>query len=145
MKQKPTTFELAQLAAQAAPPNARPKDAVRRAMELWQEAEVEIAECENRAGIRSLFQSANGRDIPIFTDSPKDWVERLKAYPGDQRDVERALWDKTFPAETVERRLFKDKTLTKTQRHRFLLGLARACIRFNLEGPSSHRGDDWNT
>jgi hypothetical protein len=136
MKQKPTIFELAQLAAQAAPPNARPKDAVRRAMEFWKEAEVEIAESENRAEyIRSLFQSATGRDIPIFTDSPKDWAERLKAYPGDQSDVERALWNKTFPAETVARRLFKDKSLSTTQRHRFLLGLARACIRFNLEGP----------
>ena len=74
MNQKPTTFELAQLAAQAAPPNARQKDAVRRALELWQEAEVGIAECENRAEyLRGLFQSVDGKNIPIFTDPPK-WV-----------------------------------------------------------------------
>jgi hypothetical protein len=136
MKQKPTTFELAQLAAQAAAPNARPKDAVRRAMELWQEAEVQIGESENRAEyIRGLFQSADGRNIPIFTDSPKDWTARLKAYPGDERDVERALWDKTFSTESVAKRLFKDKTLTRANRHKLLLGLAKLCIRYDMEGP----------
>jgi len=109
---------------------------VRRAMELWQEAEAEIAEGENRAEyLRGLFQAVDGKAVPIFTDSPRDWAARLKAYPGDERDVERALWSKAFPAELVEKRLFKDKSLTKAQRHRFLLGLARACIRFGMEGP----------
>ena len=55
--------------------------------------------------------------------------------------MDRALWNKAFPAELVEKRLFKDKTLTKTQRRKLLLALARACIRFDMEGPPiAYRG-----
>lgn len=51
MKEKPTTFQLAQLAAQAAAPNTRAKDAVRRAMELWDEAEIWYISPPHWAGI----------------------------------------------------------------------------------------------
>jgi hypothetical protein len=136
MKEKPTTFQLAQLAAQAAPPNTRPKDAVRRARELWIEAETEVAECENRAEfLRGLFHARDGGDIPIFTDPPEEWRARLKEYPGDERDVERAMWEQTFPGEMVEKQLFRDRTLTRGLRHRLVLGLARQCIQFDMEGP----------
>ena len=88
MEEKPTTFGLAQLAAQAAAPNARPKDAVHRAMALWSEAEQEIAEHENRAEyLRSLFRTKDGKEIPIFTDTPEDWRARLAGYPGDAGGV----------------------------------------------------------
>ena len=83
MKEKPTTFELAQLAAQAAAPNARPKDAVHRAMALWREAEQEIAEHENRAEyLRSLFRTKDGKEIPIFTDTRKTGGPGLPVIPG---------------------------------------------------------------
>ena len=136
MKEKPTTFELAQLAAQAAPPNARPKDAVRRAMALWREAEQEIAEHENRAEyLRSLFRTRDGKEVPIFTDSPEDWRARLAGYPGDVGDLDKALWDQEFPAELVEKQLFKDKTFKRETRRKLFLGLARAAILFDMEGP----------
>jgi hypothetical protein len=141
MKEKPTTFQLAQLAAQAAP-NTRAKDAVRRALELWSEAETGIAEYENRRGfLHGLFHAPGGGEIPIFADSPEDWQARLKAYPGDERDVQRALWDQAFPAEAVAKQLFRDRTLSKEARRKLLVGLARACIRFDMEGPLvAHRG-----
>lgn len=136
MKKRPTTFQLAQLAAQAAADGTRPKDAVRRAWELWTAAEAELAEHDNRIEfLRSLFWTHNGRDIPIFTDSPAEWCERLKAYPGDQRDVEKALWNKEFPTEEVQKQLFKDKKLGRDTRRTFLVGLVKACIRFDMEGP----------
>src|SRR5215471_15724195 len=136
MKEKPTTFQLAQLAAQAAPPNTRAKDAVRRALELWCEAETGIAEHENRREfLHGLFRARNGGEIPIFADSPADWRARLKAYPGDERDVERAMWDQIFPAEAVAKQLFRDRTLSKELRRKLLVGLVRQCIRFDMEGP----------
>lgn len=136
MKEKPTTFQLAQLAAQASPPHTRARDAVRRALELWSEAEVSISEFENRAQfLRGLFHAHNGKNIPIFTDSPRDWLARLKSYPGDERDVNKAMWDQTFPTEFVEKQLFKDKTLSKDSRRRLFVGLGRASIRFDMEGP----------
>ena len=136
IKEKPTTFQLAQLAAQAAPPNAKPKDAVRRAMALWGEAEMEIAEHDKRMEyLRSLFGRLGEKYIPIFADTPKDWQARLKAYPGDERDVDRALWSHEFPAELVEKQLFKDKTLKRETRRTLFLGLVRAAILFDMEGP----------
>jgi len=136
MKQSPTTFELAQLAAQAAPANARPKDAVRRAMDLWHEAEEEIKEHGNRVDfLRRLFWTPNGKEIPIFTDTPKNWQARLKAYPGEERDVERAMWNQEFPAERVEKKLFPDKNIAVETKHLFTLALARVCINHDLEGP----------
>jgi hypothetical protein len=136
MKGKPTTFELAQLAAQAAPPNARPKEAVRRAWALWHEAEAELAEHENRAEyLRGLFRTHDGKDIPLFTDSPGAWQARLKAYPGDPGDVDKALWDQDFASEEVQRQLFKDKTLSRDTRRGLFLGLVKAAILFELPGP----------
>lgn len=137
MKEKPTTFQLAQLAAQAASSTTRPKDAVRRAWDLWKEAEMEIAEHDNRvAYLRSLFSTPNGKDIPIFTDSPEDWRARLEAYPGDPGDVARAMWQPEFPNEEVQRQLFRDKTLGRDTRRTLFLGLARLCILYDMEGPS---------
>jgi hypothetical protein len=49
MNEKPSIFQLAQLAAQTGPAPMRPKDAVKRAWALWSEAETEIAEHEKRA------------------------------------------------------------------------------------------------
>jgi hypothetical protein len=136
MNERPTIFQLAQLAAQAGPPPAKAKDAVKRAWALWSEAEVEIAEHEKRVEyLRNLFWTHNGQGIPIFTDTPDDWHARLKGYPGDERDVDRALWSQEFPAEVVEKQLFKDKNLTRSSRHALFLGLAKACILFNMEGP----------
>jgi hypothetical protein len=136
MKEKPTTFQLAQLAAQASTPVTLPKDAVRRAMALWGEAEAEIAEHDNRAEfLRNLFWAPNKKDVPIFTDTPEEWSERIKAYPGDERDVERALWEERFPNEEVQKQLFKDKTLGRDTRRTLFLGLARASIRFEVQGP----------
>jgi hypothetical protein len=136
MKEKPTTFELAQLAAQAAPPNTRPKDAVRRAMALWREAEEEIAEHEDRAEyLRGLFRTEDGEDIPIFTDSPDEWAARGKGYPGDEADVSKAIWDEQFPTVEVEKRLFKDKNVSRDARRRLFLGLVRASIIYGMAGP----------
>lgn len=136
MKEEPTIFQLAQLAAQAGPAPMKPKDAVKRAMALWSEAEAEIAEHDNRIEyLRNLFWTPNGKDIPIFTDAPKDWQARLKAYPGDERDVKNALWDKEFPAEAVEKQLFRDKKLSRDTRHTFFLALAKLCIIQDVEGP----------
>ncbi len=136
MKKKPTVFQLAQLAAQASPHTTRPKDAVKRATELWGEAETGIAEYQNRrAYLHGLFHAPGGGEIPIFADSPADWRARLKSYPGDQRDVERVMWDHTFPAERVAKQLFRDRTFSKENRRKFLIGLARASIRLELEGP----------
>lgn len=136
MKEKPTTFQLAQLAAQAAPPNARAKDAVRRALELWSEAETGLAEYENRREfLHGLFHARDGGEIPIFADAPENWRARLKAYPGDERDVESAMWDQTFPAVTVAKQLFRDRTFSRESRRKFLIGLGRLCIRFDMDGP----------
>lgn len=134
MKQNPTTFELAQLAAQAAPPNTRPKDAVRRAMEFWREAELEIAEHENRAEyLRNLSGAGDG--APLFDDTPEEWAARLKGYPGDEADVTQALWDKTFPTDKVEKLLFRDRALARDTRHKMLLGLIRVSILHDMPGP----------
>ena len=136
MKKKPSVFELAQLAAQVVAGGTRPKDAVKRAMELWSESETGLAESENwRAYLHGLFHAPGGGEIPIFADSPEDWQARLKAYPGDERDIERAMWDQTFPAEVVAKQLFRDRTFSKENRRKFLIGLARQCIRFDMEGP----------
>ena len=105
-------------------------------MDLWHEAEEEIKEHDNRIEyLRSLFWTPNGRDIPIFTDTPEDWQARLKAYPGDERDIKNALWDKEFPAEAVEKQLFRDKKLKRDTRHGFFLKLAKVCIIHDMEGP----------
>jgi hypothetical protein len=136
MREKPTTFQLAQLAAQAGPPNTKAKDAIKRAMELWGEAETTIAEFENRTEyLRRLFKTPDGKDIPIFTDSPEHWCARLNAYPGDEREVDRTMWDHTLPAELVGKQLFRDRTLTKELRRKLLVGLARASVRLDMEGP----------
>jgi hypothetical protein len=136
MKEEPTIFQLAQLAAQAGPAPMKPKDAVKRAMALWSEAEAEIAENDNRIEyLRNLFWTPNGKDIPIFTDTPKDWQARLKAYPGDERDVKNVLWEKEVPAEVVEKQLFRDKKLSRDTRHTFFLALAKLCIIHDMEGP----------
>src|SRR5688572_6311017 len=114
MKEKPTTFELAQLAAQAAPPNARPKDAVGRAMALWREAETELAEHENRAEyLRCLFGDGDSKESPLLTDTQEEWAARIKGYPGEESEVIKALWDKQYATEQVAKWLFKDKTLTR--------------------------------
>jgi hypothetical protein len=77
----------------------------------------------------------DGGDIPIFADSPENWRARLKSYPGDERDVERAMWNQTFPTEVVAKKLFRDRTLSKELRSKLLVGLGRQCIRFNMLGP----------
>jgi len=136
MKKSPTTFELAQVAALAAPPNTRPKDAIRRAMELWQEAEVELAEHQNRVDyLRCLFGGKGGGDGPLFTDTPEEWAARIKGYPGDERDVRKALREKLFSTADIEKRLYRDKSLSRDTRHRLFLGLVRASIRFEMAGP----------
>ncbi len=136
MEQSPTTFELAQLAAQAAPPNTRPKDAIRRAMALWHEAEVEIAEHEKRVEyLRCLFGTPDGKESPLFTDTPEEWAARIKGYPGDEGDVSTALWNKEYPTEEIEKRLFKDKAMARDTRRRLFLGLVRASILCDMAGP----------
>jgi hypothetical protein len=136
MKEKPTTFELAQLAAQAAPPNTRPKDAVRRAMALWKEAETELAEHERRAEyLRCLLGPGDAKEAPLFDDTPEEWAARIKGYPGDEADVLKALWDRQYPTEQVAKWLFKDKTLTRDTRRKLLLGLIRVSILNDLPGP----------
>lgn len=136
MKEKPTAFQLAQLAAQASAHITRPKDAVRRAWDLWREAEAEIEEHDRRVEfLRNLFWTPNGRDIPIFSDSPEDWQARQKAYPGDERDVDQAMWNQMFPSELVEKQLFRDRTLSKHLRRKLFLGLVRLSIRFDMAGP----------
>lgn len=135
MKEKPTTFQLAQLAA-AVPPPIQPKDAVKRAWEMWHEAETEIAEHDNRDEfLRNLFWTHDGKNIPLFTDSPKDWQARIKSYPGDQRDVNRAMWNREFSNEEVQKQLFRDKTLSRDTRRRLLLKLAKVSIMFEMDGP----------
>ena len=136
MKRLPTTFELAQLAAQAASPNTKPTDAVRRAWELWDEAQREIEEHDSRAEyLQSLFRAPHGKDIPIFSDTPKEWKARLSSYPGEERDVVRAMWGHEFTKEEVQKQLFRDKKMTREQRHNLFLGLAKASIHYDMEGP----------
>jgi hypothetical protein len=136
MKEKPTTFELAQLAAQAVSPNTRPKEAVRRAMALWQEAETELAEYERRAEyLRCLFGAGDGKDAPLFNETPEEWSARVKGYPGDEADVMKVLWDREYPTEQVAKVLFKDKTLTREARRKLLLSLIRVSIVNDLPGP----------
>jgi hypothetical protein len=136
MNEKPTTFELAQLAAQAAPPNTRPKEAVRRAMALWQEAETELAEHEKRAEyLRCVFGAGDDKESPLFTDTPEEWSARIQGYPGDEADVTKALWDKQYPTEQVAKLLFKDKTFTREARRKLLRGLIRVSILNDLPGP----------
>lgn len=136
MKEKPTTFELAQLAAQVSTPLADSKGAIRKALELWREAEAEIHEREDRTEyLHNLFRTPNGKDIPIFSDIPEIWLNRLKAYPGDQREVERAMWDQKFPVEEVQKQLYRDKSLSRGTRQQLFLGLVKAAIHYNMEGP----------
>ena len=135
MKGKPSTFKLAHLAS-LIPLPIRPKDAVKRAWEIWKESQSEIDNHEKRAEfLRSLFWTPNGKNIPIFTDSPEDWAARIKAYPGHQRDVERAMWEERFENKEVQKQLFKDKTLSNDLRRKLFLGLARASIIHDVEGP----------
>ncbi|MEY4385009.1 MAG: hypothetical protein RLY20_292 [Verrucomicrobiota bacterium] len=138
MKQRPTTFELAQLAALAAPPNARPKDAVRRALELWAEAELELGEHENRREyLLELFRSPDGKKIPIFTDTAEEWAARLASCPADRGDVSHALWNYEFENDEVQRQLFRDKKLTREQRQQLFLGLVKASIHYDMAAPWS--------
>ena len=135
MKEKPTIFQLAQLAAQSVK-GALPRDAVKRAMALWNEAEAELAEHDNRREyLRGLFWTPNGKRIPIFSDSPEAWSARLKGYPGHERDVNKALWDQEFENEFVQKQLFKDKSLSRDTRQTLFLGLVRASILFDMPGP----------
>lgn len=135
MKKNPTTFQLAHLAA-LAPPLSKPRDAVKRAWELWKEAELEVIEHDNRTEfLRRLFWTPNGKDIPIFTDTPKEWQARIKAYPGEERDVERAMWDQEFPAEKVEKKLYPDNNIDPGTKHILTLALAKVCINHDMEGP----------
>lgn len=140
MKQTPTTFELAQLAAQAASHVALPKDAVKRAWALWHEAEEELGEHDNRVEfLRGLFATPNGKNIPIFTDTAEEWRARLQAYPGDTRDVERAMWDREFSTEEVQKQLYRDKSVPRGTRQKLFLGLVRAAINYGMEGPLVNR------
>ena len=135
MKEKPTTYQLAQLASMAAPP-IKVKDAVKRAWEIWREAEIEIAEHDERIDfLHRLFWTPNGQNVPIFTDSPKDWQARIQSYTGDQCDVERAMWNQEFPAERVEKKLYSDNNIKVENKHSFTLALAKVCIINDLEGP----------
>ena len=142
LKERPTIFELARLAAHSAPPGTPPKDAVKRAWALWHEAQDELREHDNRVEfLRGLFATPNGKNIPIFTDTAEEWRARLQAYPGDARDVERAMWDKEFSTEEVQKQLYRDKSMPRGTRQQLFLGLARAAINYDMEGPLvSRRG-----
>ena len=136
MKGKPSVFKLAHLAA-SVPLPTRPKEAVKRALEIWKESQSEIDDHANRAEfLRSLFWAPNKKNIPIFNDSPEDWAARIKAYPGDQRDVSRALWDHEFSNEDVQKQLYKDKALSRETRNKLFLALAKASIHHDMEGPA---------
>jgi len=136
MKEKPTTFQLAQLAALVSTPLADTKLAVRKGWEIWKEAEAEITENENRTEfLRDLFGARSRKSIPIFTDTPETWNARLKAYPGDARDVAREMWNQEFANEEVQKQLFRDKAISRDTRHKLFLGLAKASIIFDVEGP----------
>ena len=135
MKNQPSVFKLAHLAA-LVPSPSKPKDAVKRAWEIWRASQAEIDEHESRSEfLRNLFWTPNGKKVPVFTDSPEDWEARIKAYPGDQRDVDRAMWEDRFPNEEVQKQLFKDKNFSRDNRQQLFLGLAKASIYYDMEGP----------
>jgi hypothetical protein len=58
---------------------------------------------------------------------------------GPWRDANRPLRDTEYSTEVVKKHLFKDKALNRGTRRTLFLGLARACIRFNMEGPPVDR------
>jgi hypothetical protein len=135
MKHKPSVFKLAHLAA-SVPFPTRAKDAVKRAWEILKESQAEIDDHESRAEfLRNLFWTPSGKKVPVFTDRPKAWEARIKAYPGDQRDVSKAMWEDRFPNEEVQKQLFKDKNFSRDNRQQLFVGLARASIYYDMEGP----------
>ena len=77
------------------------------------EAEVEIAEHEKRVEyLRNLFWTHNGKGIPIFHSTRQmTGVHGSKVIPATSGMWIRALWSQEFPAEMVEKQLFKDKNL----------------------------------
>ena len=126
---------MAHLAA-LAPPLSRPKHAVKRAWEIWKEAELEIIEHDNRvAYLRSLFWSPNRKYIPIFTDTPEEWQARFKDYPGEESDVERAMWNKEFAVEEVKKQFYRDNNINRDTQQKLFLGLAKAAIHYDMAGP----------
>lgn len=105
-------------------------------MELWQAAEMELAEHEKRAEyLRCLLGEGDGQDGPLFNDTPEEWEARIRGYPGDEADVMNALWRKQYPTDQVAKWLFKDRTHTQQARRKLLLGLIRVSIVHNMPGP----------
>ena len=78
IKEEPTTFQLAQLAAQAAPPNTRPKDAVRRAMALAQlPLRIAAIYSSGRRSIHALIRmDATSKADLVFASQPawRSWA-----------------------------------------------------------------------
>ncbi|MEI7808614.1 MAG: hypothetical protein WCJ07_09045, partial [Verrucomicrobiota bacterium] len=54
---------------------------------------------------------------------------------GEERDVERAMWNQEFPAERVEKKLYPDNNIDPGTKHILTLALAKVCINHDMEGP----------
>lgn len=128
MKKPPTTTELAQLAAQMRPEKGAEREAIKRAMILWAEADREIEQVQGRAEYLTAIHNA------IYTDTPKEWKARLDGYPGDRSDIDKALMRRE-PADKVRRKLFKDKNLKKETLRKLLAGLVKYAKNHDMRPP----------
>ena len=126
---RPTTFQLAQLAAILAtrPHSAQfpPADVVLEALQLWDAAfKVNLAEKQEREIWAALF-----------IDNREHWEQRLREYVGDKTVLHELLCEPRFQVETeVLPRLFpRDAGTARTLRQKFsdLIHYAQAHQLFN--------------
>lgn len=128
--EKPTTLELAQLAAQLHPQTGAERESIKQAMTLWAEAERELDQVQHRADyLRDLV-------TVIYTATPEEWQQRLDAFPGDRSDIDRELL-RRVPAEKVHQTLFRNKKDSKQARKTLFVGLIKFAQSHEMEPPPS--------
>jgi hypothetical protein len=126
--EKPTTLELAQLAAQLRPEKGCERESVKQAITLWTEAERELEQVQQRAEyLRDLV-------AVIYTAAPDEWQARIKGYPGEAADIDKELL-KRVPASKVHQTLFRDKRDSKQTRKTLFVGLMTYAQKHGMTPP----------
>ena len=137
--ERPTTFQLAQLAAILAtrPESVRipPAEVVLEALQVWDAAaKVNLSERQER----EIWDA-------VFTDRREDWERRLSAYVGDEIRLRELLAEPRFDRESEALpKLFSGKEQTPESRRRAFEELKRYAETQSSsvgDGPEANPGD----
>jgi hypothetical protein len=131
MSTKITPYEVAELALRMNPELGKPQcdnHAIHRALAVLIRAEQALEQREE-----SLKQLKELR-VGVLTIDPVEWDERVKAFSGDPADLQRLL-SEAVKTERVQNALFKDKSLSRTTRRTYFLGLVTFARAHGLRPP----------